>query len=69
MRLSKRQAQRLWNLDARTADDIFDALEASNFLKRVTGGAYMRADIADRCRSRNFAREHAHPRPEHPTVV
>jgi hypothetical protein len=45
LHLSKRQAQRLWNLDPRTTDMIFDALEAANFLKRTSGGMYIRADI------------------------
>jgi hypothetical protein len=44
LHLSKRQAQRLWNLDPRTADIIFDALEASSFLKRTTTNMYIRAD-------------------------
>jgi hypothetical protein len=44
LHLSKRQAQRLWNLDSSTADIIFDALEASSFLKRTTTNMYIRAD-------------------------
>jgi hypothetical protein len=43
--LSKRQAQRLWNLDERSADAIFDALEASHFLRRTPNNMYIRADI------------------------
>jgi hypothetical protein len=45
LRLSKPQAQRLWNLDERACDLIFDALEASSFLKRSPDRAYLRADI------------------------
>ncbi len=46
LHLSKRQAQRLWNLDARSTDMIFDALEASNFLRRMPNDMYIRADIS-----------------------
>lgn len=45
LHLSKRQAQRLWNLDARSTEVIFDALEAANFLKRMPNDVYIRADI------------------------
>jgi hypothetical protein len=45
LHLSKRQAQRLWNLDERSADVIFSALEASNFLRRTPNDAYIRADV------------------------
>jgi hypothetical protein len=45
LHLSKRQAQRLWNLDPRSADVIFDALEASHFLKRMPNDMYIRADV------------------------
>jgi hypothetical protein len=45
LHLSKRQAQRLWNLDAQSADAIFRALEASHFLKRTPDDMYIRADI------------------------
>ena len=44
LHLSKRQAQRLWNLDARSTDMIFDALEASNFLRRMPNDMYIRAE-------------------------
>lgn len=46
LHLSKRQAQRLWNLDARSTEMIFDALEASNFLRRMPNDMYIRADIS-----------------------
>jgi hypothetical protein len=46
LHLSKRQAQRLWNLDARSTDMIFDELEASNFLRRMANDMYIRADVS-----------------------
>jgi hypothetical protein len=46
LHLSKRQAQRLWNLDARSTDMIFDALEASNFLRRMPNDMYIRVDVS-----------------------
>jgi hypothetical protein len=46
LHLSKRQAQRLWNLDPHSTDVIFDALEASRFLKRKANDTYIRADIS-----------------------
>jgi hypothetical protein len=45
LHLSKRQAQRLWNLDPRSCDVIFEALEASHFLKRTPTDSYVRADV------------------------
>ncbi len=45
LHLSKRQAQRLWNLDARSTDVIFEELEASHFLRRMPNDVYIRADI------------------------
>lgn len=44
LHLSKRQAQRLWNLDQASAEMIFDALEAAKFLKRMPGDVYTRAE-------------------------
>lgn len=44
LHLSKRQAQRLWNLDGRTTELIFDALESSRFLTRTANDMYMRTD-------------------------
>ena len=44
LHLSKRQAQRLWNLDAPTMDLIFGALEAANFLRRMPNDVYIRAE-------------------------
>ena len=46
LHLSKRQAQRLWKLDARSTDIIFDALEASNFLRRMPNDMYIRTDVS-----------------------
>ena len=46
LQLSKQQAQRLWNLDSRTTDIIFDALESSRFLTRTPTCMYRRADQA-----------------------
>ena len=45
LRLLKRQAQRLWNLDEPSADVIFNALEASQYLKRMPNDIYIRANI------------------------
>ena len=45
LHLSKRQAQRMWNLDARSTDVIFGALEASSFLRRMPNDMYIRADV------------------------
>ena len=45
LHLSKRQAQRLWNLDALSADAIFDALEAAHVLKKMPHDIYVRADV------------------------
>ena len=45
LHLSKRQAQRMWNLDPRFADIIFDALESAHFLRRTHSDAYVRADV------------------------
>src|SRR5688572_9213583 len=45
LHLSKRQAQRLWNLDAQSTDVIFSALESSNVLRRLPNDIYIRADV------------------------
>ena len=45
LHLSKRQAQRLWNLDPESADVVLEALEAAHFLRRTPKGMYTRADI------------------------
>ena len=46
LHLSKRQAQRLWNLDQRSAEIIFEALEQSRFLRRTPNDMYARADVS-----------------------
>lgn len=38
------QARRLWQLDDETSADIFTRLVDSHFLRRTTGGSYVRAD-------------------------
>ena len=45
LHLSKRQAQRLWNLDPQSADIVFEALESAHFLRRTAKGMYARSDI------------------------
>ena len=45
LHLSKRQEQRMWNLDARTTDVIFSTLEASHYLRRMPNDIYIRADV------------------------
>ena len=45
LHLSKRQAQRLWNLDAQSLELVFGVLEAAHFLKRMPNDIYIRADI------------------------
>ena len=46
LRLSRRQAQRLWGLDAERCQALLDRLESARYLKRTARNAYMRADIA-----------------------
>jgi hypothetical protein len=48
LHLSKRQAERLWNLDPTSAEVILDALEQSHFLRRTANDQYVRADIGCR---------------------
>jgi hypothetical protein len=43
LRLTKKQAQRLWALDADTCDALLGALENSQFLRRTRDGEYMLA--------------------------
>jgi len=45
LHLSKRQAQRMWKLDAPSVDAVFHALESSHFLKRMPNDIYIRADL------------------------
>jgi hypothetical protein len=43
LRLTRRQAQRLWALDTTTCDALLDALERAQFLRRTEKGEYMLA--------------------------
>jgi hypothetical protein len=43
LRLTRRQAQRLWALDTATCDALLDTLESTHFLRRSPGGDYMLA--------------------------
>jgi len=42
LRLTPRQASRLWALDAYTSERILDELRAAGFLERTSEGAYLR---------------------------
>ena len=44
LRLSRRQAQRLWAIDAETCDAVLGALEHSHFLERNEADEFMRAE-------------------------
>lgn len=44
LHLTRRQAQRLWDLDPPTCDALLDALVAVKFLRR-DGDGYVRADL------------------------
>ena len=43
LRLTGRQAQRLWALDGATCDALLDMLESTHFLRRSPRGDYMLA--------------------------
>jgi len=43
LRLTKKQAQRLWALDVATCDALLSTLESSRFLRRTRDGEYMLA--------------------------
>ena len=45
LHLSKRQAQRLWNLDGASAEAILDTLESAHFLRRTENDVYIRDGI------------------------
>jgi len=45
LQLSKRQAERLWNIAPFSADVILRALEQANFLRRTPNDMYVRADL------------------------
>jgi hypothetical protein len=42
MRLTRRQARRLWNLDQTACDELLDALVDEGFLKQSSDGAFLR---------------------------
>jgi hypothetical protein len=42
LHLSKRQAQRLWNLDGPSTEAILGRLESSQFLRRIDDDMYIR---------------------------
>ena len=44
LRLSRRQAQRLWAIDAETCNAVLGALEHSHFLERNKDDEFMRAE-------------------------
>lgn len=43
LRLTKKQAQRLWAIDADTCDALLGTLEASHFLRHTRDGEYLLA--------------------------
>ena len=43
LRLTQRQAQRLWNLDSTTCEAILKLLESTRFLRRTSNDSYMLA--------------------------
>jgi hypothetical protein len=43
--LTKRQAQRLWGLDAPTCDAVLDEMVKTHFLRRTDNALYVRAEI------------------------
>jgi hypothetical protein len=43
LRLTHRQAQRLWNLDSVTCEAILESLESARFLRRTSDHSYMLA--------------------------
>jgi hypothetical protein len=44
LKLTERQIQRLWNLDAALCDAVIASLIAGRFLKQASGDAYVRFD-------------------------
>lgn len=45
LRLSLRQAERLWSLDARACSRLLDALVTARFLALEPDGSFRRADV------------------------
>jgi hypothetical protein len=48
LRLSRQQAERLWNLDSSSADVVLGTLEQAHFLRRTANDLYVRADLGCR---------------------
>ena len=46
LRLTKREAERLWGLDAHMCEAILEALVAVSFLRRTRRDEYVRADTS-----------------------
>lgn len=44
LRLTPKQAQRLWRLDERACDAVLDALVGARFLAKTRDGAFVRHD-------------------------
>ena len=44
LHLTKRQVQRLWNLDATICEAVLEALETARVLRRTHTGAYVKAN-------------------------
>jgi hypothetical protein len=45
LKLTRLQAQRLWNLEPMMCDAIIDALVSRGYLRRAADGAFVRADL------------------------
>ena len=45
LHLTKRQAQRMWGLDAATCEALLERLAAVHFLRRTTEDGYVRTDV------------------------
>jgi DNA-binding IclR family transcriptional regulator len=43
LRLTRRQAQRLWDLDSTTCEAILETLESTRFLRRTSDHSYVLA--------------------------
>lgn len=43
LHLTRRQIQRLWNLEAAMCDAVLEALEGARFLRRTHTGGYVKA--------------------------
>lgn len=45
LRLTQKEAERLWGLDAHVCEALFGALVAVSFLRQTRQGQYVRADM------------------------